>query len=213
MGLTDRIPIRIVQTQDMHDTKKISVLVDFADYVGNSNTLERSVEKFKKTYLDTVQSAKKLFYGASPEERKYQDLPSSLYWDLGSLINAFNKSVEDEFEIINYNEAISRDFGLSKDYIYDLVTVVKLFKKREIVDAVYFSYYRALKRKHKELKRLGLFEREKKRLNRLGKVGSLPGRERYKKQLVETIRDAEFDLKKTGKRKAKQSDMSQYFPQ
>lgn len=211
--MTDRIPIRIVQTQDMHDTKKISVLVDFADYVGNSNTLERSVEKFKKTYLDTVQSAKKLFYGASPEERKYQDLPSSLYWDLGNLINAFNKSVEDEFEIINYNEAISRDFGLSKDYIYDLVTVVKLFKKREIVDAVYFSYYRALKRKHKELKRLGLFEREKKRLNRLGKAGSLPGRERYKKQLVETIRDAEFDLKKTGKRKAKQSDMSQYFPQ
>lgn len=213
MDLTGRIPIRIVQTQDMHDTKKISILVDFADYVGNSSTLERSVEKFKKMYLDTVQSAKKLFYGTSSEERKYQDLPSSLYWDLGNLINAFTKSVEDEFEIINYNEAMSRDFGLSKDYIYDLITVVRLFKKSEVVDTVYFSYYRALKRKHRELKRLGLFEMEKKRLNRLGREGSLPGRERYKKQLVETIRDAELDLKKTGRRKAKQSDMSQYFPQ
>ncbi len=211
MDLTDRIPIRIVQTQDMHNTKKTSVLVDFTYYVGSSNTLEKKIEKFKKLYLYTVQSAKKLFYGPSLKEEKYQDLPSSLYWELGNLINAFNESVEDEFEIINYNEAMSRDFGLSKDYIHDLMAVVKIFKKSEIIDSVYFSYYRALKRKHKMLKKLDLFEKEKKYLNKLGRTNSLPGREQYKKRLVEIIHDATSDSKKTGKSKARQSDLSQYF--
>lgn len=210
MDLTDKIPIRIVQTQDIHNTKKISILVDFAHYVENSKTLEKKVEKFKKLYFNTLQSAKKLFYGRSLEEKKYRDLPSSLYWDLGNLINTFNTSVKNEFEITNYTEAVSRDFGLSKDYIYDLITIAELFKKSEIVDSVYFSYYRALKRKYKTLVRLDLFEQEKRRLNKLGNTDSLPGREQYKKQLIETIHNASSRLKKTNGRKVKQSDLS-YF--
>ena len=195
----------------MYNTKKTGILVDFAYYVGNSSVLENKLEEFKKLYLDTVQSAKNLFYGASLEEKKYQDLPSSLYWELGNLLNLFNKSVEKEFEIINYNESISRDFGLSEDYISDLTTVVRLFKKSEVIDSVYFSYYRALKRKYKILKKLGLFEREKKRLNRLGKTDSLPGREQYKKQLVEIIHNTAFGMNKTDGHKVRQHDLSQYF--
>ncbi|KAF6245471.1 hypothetical protein [Nitrosopumilus sp. b2] len=94
-----------------------------------------------------------------------------------------------EYEITNYTEAISRDFGLSKDYIYDLLTVVKFFKKNEVLDSVYFSYYRALKRKRRDLVRLGLFEKEKKRLNKMGKENKLPGREQYKKELIEIIKN------------------------
>jgi len=78
--------------------------------------------------------------------------------------------------------------GLSKDYIYDLLTAVIFFKKNEILDSVYFSYYRALKRKRKELEKLGIFEQEKRRLNKMGRAKKLPGRERYKEELIQLIR-------------------------
>jgi hypothetical protein len=188
MALTNKTPVRIVQTQDMHGTKKISVLIDVGNYLNTGENPEIKLKKFKKLYFDTVKAAKKIFYGSSGEEKKYQDLPSSLYWTLGELLRKFNEEIENEFEITNYTEAVSRDFGLSKDYIYDLLTVVKFFKKSEILDYVYFSYYRALKRKRKDLTRMGLFEKEKKRLNKLGKEKNLPGREQYKKELIEIIR-------------------------
>ena len=188
MALTNKIPVRVVQTQDMHGTKKISVLIDVGNYLNTGDNPEAKLKKFKKLYFDTVKTAKKIFYGSSGEEKKYQDLPSSLYWTLGELLRKFNEAIENEFEITNYTEAISRDFGLSKDYIYDLLTVVKFFKKSEILDSVYFSYYRALKRKRKDLTRIGLFEKEKKRLNKLGKEKKLSGREQYKKELIKIIR-------------------------
>lgn len=189
MALTNnKIPVRVVQTEDMHGTKKVSILLDVIHYIDTGENAEKKLKTFKKLYFDTVKSAKKLFYGTTGDGKKYQDLPSSLYWNLGELLRKFNEEIENEYEITNYTEAISRDFGLSKDYIYDLLTVVKLFKKSEIIDSVYFSYYRALKRKRQDLERLRLFEKEKKRLNKLGKENKLPGREQYKKELIEIIR-------------------------
>jgi len=185
----NKIPVRIVQTQDIHGTKKISIRIDVRHYLDTEGNPEKQIKKFKKLYFETVKSAKKLFYGTKTgEEKKYQDLPSSLYWKLGEILRKFNEAIEHEYEITNYTEAISRDFGLSKDYIYDLLTVVKLFKKNEILDSVYFSYYRALKRKRKELEKLKIFEQEKKRLNKMGKAKKLPGREKYKKELIQLIR-------------------------
>ena len=186
--MTEKIPVRIVQTEDIHGTKKRSIMIDFGYIEISGNNYKDKLEEFKKLYFDTVNSAKKLFYGNAMEpSKKYQNLPSSTYWKLGDLIRCFNESIENEFEITNYNEAISRDFGLSKDYIYDLVTIVKYFKKKEILDSVYFSYYRALKRKRKELQKNGIFEQEKKRLNKLGNTNKLPGREQYKKELLKII--------------------------
>ena len=72
---------------------------------------------------------------------------------------------------------------MSQDYIHDLLVIVEIFKKDEIIQSIPFSYYRALKRKRSELILLGLFEKEKKRLNRMGNEKKLPGRENYKKQL------------------------------
>jgi len=183
-----KIPVRIVQTQDIHGTKKISIRIDVGNYLNAGIDSERKIEKFKKLYFEVVNAAKTLFYGTeSKKEKKYQDLPSSIYWKLGELLRKFNETIEHDYEITNYTEAISRDFGLSQDYIYDLLTVVKFFKKSEIHDSVYFSYYRALKRKRKELEKLGIFEREKKRLNEMGEAGKLPGREQYKNELNELI--------------------------
>lgn len=193
MALSNKIPVRIVQTEDMHGTKKIGIMLDVAHYIDTGENPEKKLQKFKKLYFDTVNTAKKLFYGTTGDGKKYQDLPSSLYWNLGELLRQFNEAIDHDYEITNYTEAISRDFGLSKDYIYDLLTVVKYFKKSEVLDSVYFSYYRALKRKRKDLTRLGLFEKEKKRLNKIGKENKLPGREQYKQELIEIIKNHRTD--------------------
>ena len=116
-----------------------------------------------------------------------------MYWNLGILLEKFNKEIENEFEIKNYTEAISRDFDLSKDYIYDILTVVQVFKKNQILDSVPFSYYRALKRKRSDLMKLGLFENEIKRLNKMGTENNLPGREKYKIELINIIENSKKD--------------------
>ena len=77
-----------------------------------------------------------------------------------------------------------------------MITISELFKKKEILDSVPFSYYRALKRKRKDLESLGLFEKEKKRLNKMGTDDKLPGREQYKVELIQII-----DSKKRGGKK------------
>ena len=180
------MPVKIVQTQDKHGTKKISVMIDFSYIADSEYNLKNKLDDFKKMYFTMLDSAKKLFFGKS-DGVKYQRLPSSTYWKLGKILESFNESIENDFLITNYYKAVSRDFGLSQDYISDLFCIIKYFKEDEIIDSVYFSYYRALKRKRSILVSLGLFDQEKKRLNKLGAANNLPGREKYKKQLMDRI--------------------------
>ena len=67
---TNKIPVRIVQTQDIHGTKKISIMIDVAHYIDSGENPETKLRKFKKLYFDTVKSAKKLFYGKTGEEKE-----------------------------------------------------------------------------------------------------------------------------------------------
>jgi len=183
-----KIPIKIVELTSPSGKTAKEVMLDVYDYYEIEGA-QQKLNEFKKQYFQIVNDAEKLFYGKKiNEKKKYQNLPSSVYWKLCILLNNFNKQIENEFEITNYIEAISRDFGLSKDYIYDMLTIVKIFNKNEIIDSVPFSYYRALKRKYHELKKFSLFENEKKRLNKMGKEDKLPGRENYKEELINIIK-------------------------
>ena len=152
-----------------------------SDYFGLKEGSTKKIKEFENLYSDVIKKITKI------KGAKYGDLTSSKYYELGVILKNFNQKADDEFEIKNYNKSISRDFELSKDYIYDLITIADLFKKKEILDSVPFSYYRALKRKRKELDSLGLFEIEKKRLNKMGQDGTLSGRERYKLELNKII--------------------------
>jgi len=182
----NKIPIKIVELSSPSGQTAIDVMIDVYDFEGIENP-QQKIKEFKKRYFDLIGKAKKLFYGKSGEEKKYQYLPSSVYWNLGILLEKFNNEIENEFEIKNYTEAISRDFNLSKDYIYDILTVVQVFKKNQIIDSVKFSYYRALKRKRTELNKLNLFQKEIIRLNQMGSKDKLPGREKYKVELIHII--------------------------
>ena len=173
------------------DTEKYEpeIVMSSSDLFSSGPTIRIKVKQFKKGYLELVKKAQKIFYGEKfDEKKKYQNLSSLVYYRIGDILQKFNKKIENEFEIINYTQAISRDFGLCHGYIYDLLTVVQVFKKDEIIESVPFSYYRALKRKRSELIRLGLFEQEKKRLNRMGIEKKLPVREKYKVELIDIIK-------------------------
>lgn len=183
-----KTPVRIVQTQDIHGNKKVGVMLDVSYYLDTKGDTEASIQKFKKLYFDTVDKAKKLFYGKYKEERKkYQNLPSTLYWKLGRILLEFADQIQDEFVITNYAEALERDFGLSRGYVHELLVFVNVFKKDEILNQIPVSYYRMLMRKRTQFKKLGIFEKEKIRLIRMGKENKLSGREKYKRELVQII--------------------------
>ncbi len=182
-----KIPVKIVQVTSPSGEKKNGVMLDVHDYFEAKGNVETKIKQFEKMYFNMVLKAQNLFYGRGIEQKKYRNLPSSLYWKLGDILRKFNEEIETEFLITNYAQALYRDFGLSKDYVYDLLTIAKLFKKNEILDLVPFSYYRALKRKNKELQKFGIFEKEVMRLNKMGKEDKLVGRENYKIELNNLI--------------------------
>jgi len=187
---TKKIPVKIVQTQDIHGNKKVGVMIDLGYYLDTKVDPKEKIEKFKKLYFETVTKARKLFYGSDELGKKYQKIPSSTYMNLAIILRKFNEAIENEFVITNYTQALHRDFGLSRDYVQDLLVISKLFKKTQILDSVPFSYYRALMRKSNELKKYNMFDDELIRLNKMGKIKTLSGRENYKKELIQVLKQA-----------------------
>jgi hypothetical protein len=183
-----KIPVKIIQIQDIHGTKSTGVMIDFNYYFESRGNSNKKVEEFKELYDKVVEEIRYLFYGKD-NQKKYRNLPSSLYYELATIIQQFNQKIEHEFFITNYDEALHRDFGLSKDYIYDLRTIAQIFKKNEILDCVPFSYYRTLMRKKNQFDKYDRFNDEKKRLNEMGKNNKLPGRENYKKEINKTLEE------------------------
>lgn len=183
-----KTPVKIVQTQDIHGNKKVGVMLDLSYYLDATTDTEVPIRKFKKLYFGTVASAKKLFYGKYEEERKkYQNLSSTTYWRLGRILLEFTDKIKNEFVITNYAEALERDFGLSRGYVSELLVFVNLFKRDEVLNSIPVSYYRVLMRKRTQLEKLGIFEKEKMRLIRMGKESKLIGREKYKRELNQLI--------------------------
>jgi hypothetical protein len=186
MEITKKTPVKIVQVQDIHGKKHTSIMLDLNYYFESKDNSNKKVEEFKKLYDKVVEEIKYIFYGKD-NQKKYRNLPSSLYYELATIINQFNQKIENDFFITNYDETLHRDFGLSKDYIYDLRIIAKIFKQNEIIDSVPFSYYRALMRKKNQLDKYDRFTDEKKRLNDMGENNKLPGRENYKKEINQTL--------------------------
>ncbi len=178
-----KIPVRIDWIKDDSGKYETQIVMDSTDFFSSDTKIREKILKFKIKYIENVKKVQKIFYGKNFDEKKYRDLSSLTYFKIGLILKKFNKHIQNEFEITNYNQAISRDFGLSPDYISDIITIAEVFKKNEIMDSIPFSYYRALKRKRIELIELGLFEKEKKRLNKMGNEEKLLGRENYKKEL------------------------------
>ena len=61
--------------------------------------LKIKLKKFKKKYFDLIKKSTKIM----PKEKSKRK--ASHFWQIGKLLYDFNKSIENEFEITNYQQA------------------------------------------------------------------------------------------------------------
>jgi hypothetical protein len=176
-----KIPVRIVQTQDIHGNKKVGVMLDIQYYQNEGNIDPGTkVKAFKELYFDAIKEAKKLY-----STTKAKDRNSTYYWKLSDLLRRFNKKTESEFEITNYLAALQRDFGLTDSYVGIMMNFSEFFEEREVSNKIPFNVYFELMRKKRKLERLDLFEAEKERLLQLAKRNeSIPKGLEYRKYLA-----------------------------
>jgi len=176
-----KVPVKIVQTKDIHGTKKIGVMLDVAYYIESVTDPDAQVKKFKKLYIDTLEKAKDLIpYKGS--KRSTKD-----FWKLSKLLLDLKKSTGNEFIITNFRNALQRDFLFTGRYVARIVEFAQIFKKNEILDSILISYYIELIQKKSKLEKLGIFEKEKKRLLKMGMEDTLPGVMQYRQQLQKLL--------------------------
>jgi hypothetical protein len=100
------------------------------------------------------------------------------------LLYDFNKSIESQFEITNFTQAVIRDFDLyGTRQTAAILQLGKEFSKKDISDNVSFSHYLELLFITKMLKENGLLEKEKERLLAMGQNNTLPTLLVYRKEL------------------------------
>lgn len=183
-----KIPVKIVQYTINGETRK-NVMIDMLDTYDIEGDAERKIINFKKKYFELIKKAEKLFFGSNLDKTRSTNLLSSTYWKLGSLFQKFDDDIKNNFIITNYAESLERDFGRSSSYIRELIEFSKLFKKNEISDIIPMAVYRALVWKKNQLDEIGILEKEKNRLIEMGKNKKHPGREKYKIELINAIKD------------------------
>ena len=167
--------------------RKTSAMIDMAYYANLGQSAAKQIAELNEQYSCMVESTRSLFRDEHGNPKK--TVPSSVYFEVGKLFLDFKLSIQDKFDITNYTAALSRDFGLSQGYITDLLSIAKSFDGGEISDLVPFTHYRMLKRKQRPLERIELFQKEKRRLNTMGKSGRLPARDSYKKELADMVKN------------------------
>ena len=173
----EKIPVKIVELTSPSGKSAVDVMIDVFDY----NEIENAQDKiriFKKGYFDLVKKAKKIL------PKKKADRKTLHFWQIGKMLYDFNKSIENQFEITNYNSAIVRDFDLyQSSQVGHVIQFGEFFKKKEITDTIPMSTYLELIWKANLLKEKGIFEKEKIRLLERAKRKKLPGHKEYREEL------------------------------
>lgn len=183
----NKIPIKIVEFSD-GDKKIKEVMIDLIDVMQIQSNYKNKIEKFRNKYFDLINNAEKLFFQSNLDKtKKIKNLKSSTCWQIGNLFLKFHNDVNHDFIITNYSDALQRDFGRSRRYIEELMIFSDIFKKQEISDNIPMAIYRALVWRKNQLDALGLLKSEKTRLIKTGKNNCVPGREKYKIELIESI--------------------------
>ena len=175
-----KIPVKIVELIAPGGKKSIEVMIDVYDYHGIEDPKEK-IKQFKKMYFELVKKAQNIL-PKNESKRK-----SSHFWTIGKLLYDFNKSIENEFEITNYQQAVIRDFGLYESWLPRILKIGEFFTKNDISDSVPFSHYHELIDKIPILEKSS-FEKEKKRLLKRAKDDTLPTTKEYREELNALIK-------------------------
>ena len=173
----NKIPIKIVELSSPSGQTAIDVMIDVYDFDDIENP-QQKIKEFKKKYFDLIKKSQNIM----PKEKSKRK--PSHFWEIGKLLYDFNKSIENEFEITNFTQAVIRDFGLyGTRQTAAILQFGKEFSKKDISDDISFSHYLELLWMTKLLKVNGYLEKEKKRLLKMGKNDTLPNRDVYRKEL------------------------------
>ena len=173
----NKIPIKIVELSSPSGQTAIDVMIDVYDY-GDIENPQQKIKEFKKKYFDLIKKSTKIM----PKEKSKRK--PSHFWQIGKLLNDFHKSIETEFEITNFSQAVNRDFDLyGTSQTVAILQLGKEFSQKDISDTISYSHYLELIWVSKILKENGLLEKEKKRLLKMEKNDTLPPHKEYRKEL------------------------------
>ena len=174
-----KIPIRIIRSKDYLGKVQDEIVMDCSDAISFGSKIRTKIRKFKKIYSKLLADLKKL-------SKKGKRRQASDYWKIGQLIIKFNQTIEKEFVIINYRQAIAmvgRKYSLSDSTIGIIEQFAKTFKKEEVLDKIPYTFYLEFVLKQSQLASKNLLEQEKARLLELGKKGKLPDHKKYRNEL------------------------------
>lgn len=178
----NKIPVKIVQYTINGETKK-NVMIDMIDTYDIHGDVEKKINAFKKKYFALVEKAQRLMPKVKSKRK------TSHFWQVGKLLYDFNKSIENQFEITNYNPAIVRDLQLyNRSQVGHLIQFGEFFKKKDISDKISMSTYLELIWKASLLKEKGTLAKEKKRLLERSKNKTLPPHKEYREELKKICR-------------------------
>jgi len=173
----NKIPIKIVELKSPSGQTAIDIMIDVYDYNEIENG-QQKIKEFKKKYFDAIDKAKKLF------PKKQAQRKTTEFWKLGKILSKLKESTSDQFIITNYYSAIERDFSFTSKYVRMILEFGDYFEKNEVLNSIKFSYYMELIQKRKSLEKLNLFENEKKRLLKMGKINTLLSSLKYREELL-----------------------------
>ena len=177
----NQIPVKIVEYTISGETRK-NVMIDLMDTYEISGNVENKIKKFKKKYFDLIKKSEEIF----PKEKSKRK--PSHFWQMGKLLYDFNKSIENEFEITNYQQAVIRDFSLyNRSVVGHVIQFGEFFNKKDIVDTISMSHYMELIWKSSLLQKMKKLEGEKKRLIKRAKEKTLPPHKEYREELNELV--------------------------
>jgi hypothetical protein len=184
-----KIPVKIVETRDIHDNKKLGVMLDISYYHQNSSVNpDEKVKQFRELYLNTVQQAKKIY----KQSKRKRGSNTDYYRQFSKLLRDFNERTENEFLVLGYRQALARDFGLTDSYVGVLLDFIKFFKEAEVLPTIPMSIYFELTIKKRKLERLGIFEREKTQLLENARIGKIPDHKGYRQYLTKLLQDPTY---------------------
>jgi len=172
-----KIPVKIIEISD-GENKIQEVMIDLVDTFRIGDDPGKKIDEFRNKYFAIVKKAQKIM----PKNKS--DRKTTHFWKIGKLLYDFNKSIENEFEITNYNQAIIRDFGLyERSHVGHIIQFGEFFDKKDILDSIPMSTYLELIWKASILKKSGLLEKEKKRLLKMAKNKTLYSQKEYREEL------------------------------
>ena len=186
--MKEKIPVRITWIKNEKGKVESEVLIGLEHVFDGGISISKKIEKFKKRYIELVKKSQKIM----PKDKSKRK--TSHFWKIGKLLYDFNKSIENEFEITNYQQAVIRDFGLyDRSQVGHIIQFGEFFKKKDISDEISMSTYLELIWKANLLKKAGNLEKEKKRLLRRAKDKTLSPHKEYRKELNALIKSKSLE--------------------